>query len=205
MAITLTREYFLPSADKNATKLDSKTGHGVAYAWIEDRGGKQVILAKGFLGKRNKADFFHNFRTVEQRDAFVTKFLEDADAIANRVAAYKAEKKASKAAIDSSKHADGTIFVHSWGWEQTNVDFFRVVGRKSRTKLLVQPIGYKITKGCSGMSAYVTADLESTGGEVIEVTLVSQDSFHIGNSAKYTYGKSAHLWDGRETYCSWYA
>lgn len=210
MKTTFPREFYITPAMLNGTKRESDTGVAVAYLWVEERGGKRTVLAKGFSGKSNKPAYFINFGSNDaafaRRDQHVAEFFSGAEGAAKLKADRKARLKAAKAAIDSSKIADGTIFVHSWGWEQTNVDFYKVVGRKSRTKILVQPIGCKHTERETGpMAAYVTADPTNERGEVIEVTLTEQDRFHVGNSAGYTYGKSAHLWDGRETYSSWYA
>ena len=35
----------------------------------------------------------------------------------------------------------GTIYVHSWGYDQTNVDFYEVTGLNGRTMVTLAPIG----------------------------------------------------------------
>ncbi len=208
MALTLTRDFFIPRAEFNATKLESKTGNGIAYAWIEDRAGKKVILAKGFSGKRNKPDFYHNFGSVEKRDAHVAKFLEEADETFNRKAKAKVDAKAEKAALDCRVDLPvGTVLVQSWGWEQTNIDFFQVVEHVSRTKLKVQKIGATSVPhggGYSSMSDHCIAD-PTHKGEIIEVRQDGKGSISVPDTNGYAWGKSATLWDGKPRYRSWYA
>ncbi len=208
MALILTREFFIPRAELNATKLESKTGNGVAYVWIENRNGKLVILAKGFTGKRNKADFFFNFGNVEKRDAHVAKFLEEADATFNRKVKVKVEAKAVKASLDCRNDLPiGSILVQSWGWEQTQIDFFQVVEHISRTKLKVQKIGATSVPhqgGYSSMSDHCIAD-PTHKGEILEVRQDGKGSISVPDTAGYAWGKSATLWDGKPRYRSWYA
>lgn len=207
MRVTFPREFYITPAMLNGTKLES--GDAVVYHWEEEHNGQKKVLSKGFAGKSNKPRFFYNHGSneaaVARRNKHTADFFKTEEAAAKMKADRKVHLKNLKAAIDSSKHADGTIFVHSWGWEQTNVDFYKVVGRKSRTKLLVRRIGSKIVNATGPMSANMTADPDREIGEVMEVTLTEPDFFHVGNSAKYAFGKGAHLWDGQPEYCSWYA
>ena len=51
----------------------------------------------------------------------------------------------------------GTIFSESWGWEQTNVNFYEVVSRTEKM-VTIREIGQKTVKEETAMSSYVVAD-----------------------------------------------
>lgn len=50
----------------------------------------------------------------------------------------------------------GDVFVMSWGWEQTNIDFFQVVELRGQQKIKIREIAQKVTdRESAGMSEYV--------------------------------------------------
>lgn len=55
----------------------------------------------------------------------------------------------------------GTIFSESWGWEQTNVNFYEVVSRTEKM-VTIREIGQKTVKEETAMSSYVVADATMT-------------------------------------------
>lgn len=69
----------------------------------------------------------------------------------------KASQKPAKAAEKVNKYGVkvGDIFKASWGWEQTNVDFFQVVALVGETSVRVREVRLQMIedKAVSGMSA----------------------------------------------------
>lgn len=51
----------------------------------------------------------------------------------------------------------GDIFVFSWGYEQTNVNYFQVVGLKGSKQVVIREIAYKVTETVGLDSYKVTA------------------------------------------------
>ena len=51
----------------------------------------------------------------------------------------------------------GSIFAESWGWEQTNVNFYEVVSRTEKM-VTIREIGQKTVKEETAMSGYIVAD-----------------------------------------------
>jgi hypothetical protein len=50
----------------------------------------------------------------------------------------------------------GDVFVMSWGYDQTNVDFFQVVELRGQQKIKIREIAHKVTdRESAGMSEYV--------------------------------------------------
>jgi len=199
MRLTLTREFFLPAAELAA--VERREGDVVTYAWEAD--GK--ILAKGFVGRKNKPVFYHRYNSIDRRQAALDKFFADQKATADLAAARKAAQAAEKASLNAEKDMPvGTVLVSSGGYEQTNVDFYKVVGHFGRLGLKVVQVGSKTVAGEAGgapMSGYVAADPDSVRGEVFNVRLVAKDS--VGG--KKFWSDRAWKWDGKPEYCSWYA
>ena len=82
---------------------------------------------QAFLGKQAKPVWHYRFRTPEAREAKFTEQLERAKS----AVAYKAEKAAKKAAFQPSLKV-GDLLVSSWGYDQTNVDYYEVVWAKGK-------------------------------------------------------------------------
>lgn len=53
--------------------------------------------------------------------------------------------------------AIGQIFYSSWGYDQTNIDFYKVI-RKTAKTIELQQIGQQYVEATSSLSEYVTAD-----------------------------------------------
>jgi hypothetical protein len=112
---------------------------------------------------------------------------------------------ATRKALDAARRADfrdsiqiGDVFVNSWGYEQTNVDFYLVVGKIGKATLLIKKMTniHEQREGYSSMSSHVVP------GEAVGKPLrvrVGNQSINLGR------GYYATKWDGKPEYCSWYA
>lgn len=102
--------------------------------------------------------------------------------------------------------ASGTVFVNSWGYEQTNVDAYEVVAVVGKRTLELRPIAIESVQGETSMSDQVKPVPGAFVGEVFRkrATVASYGgtpdvyvSFEFGGCSK---------WDGeRSYYRSWYA
>lgn len=108
----------------------------------------------------------------------------------------------------------GDIFYMSWGYEQTNVDFFRVKALRGKTQVILQEVNLGIAeeKGISGMSCDRKYSLKN-------YSLVKNSCF-VKNNEKGIIKKvqgtkerpyidmtsyaNAYKYDGQELYESWY-
>lgn len=95
----------------------------------------------------------------------------------------------------------GDIFERSWGYEQTNVDFYKVVEitKTGKSAKLVK-IGQKITKQTGDMSELVEPDPDKIIGEKIQTLRIKQyqsnGTVYIGDTWR---------WDGTPCHQSHYA
>lgn len=108
---------------------DTSVG-AVVFRQVVDSGKVYMI---GFSGKRTKPDFNFRFRSLERADIYMDMWHKK---LINR-AALKAECKAVKAkkmAQQQTALVVGDVLVASWGYEQTNYDYYqvtRLVGKRS--------------------------------------------------------------------------
>lgn len=102
----------------------------VVFRQVMDSG---KIYMMGFSGKRTKPDFYFGFSSLEKSDSYIQAWHK---ALIN-YAARKAERRAVKATKMAQQQTDlvvGDVLVASWGYEQTNYEYYqvtRLVGKRS--------------------------------------------------------------------------
>jgi hypothetical protein len=125
------REYrlsYVPAALRDQCQhVKCKTGDAEAWIWSD----KGRAYAVGFSG-RGKHPWSRNggqgaayyFKTPEARRSWVAELFADAMADAKRAE----ERKAQKAAARAKPHAlqVGDVLRSSWGYDQTNIDYYEV-------------------------------------------------------------------------------
>jgi len=132
------------------------------------------------------------------------------------------ERKRQARAKFLNPYKVGDILHHSWGYDQTNCDFYQVVGVKPASVLL-RKIGAKtvpgsegfmceslmpekdafITKGCQALTKHDNITPENP-------TITKRVSFYVKEDGELRYFISApygwcDLWEGKAEYSSWYA
>lgn len=137
-----------------------------------------------------------------------------------------ADRKAKKAQAKArfvNPFKLGDILHHSWGYDQTNCDFYQVVGVK-KASVVLRPIGARTVEGSEG---FMSCSLMPEKDAFIEKrshalsqfdkpitpenpTILKRVSFYVqeDDSLKYyipvPYGW-CDLWKGKPEYSSWYA
>lgn len=99
-----------------------------------------------FEGRRTKASFYYGFTTEEKRTKYLNSFFEKKE----KIHQYKIEKSNAKKKrkIDLAKEIEiGTVLQGSWGYEQTNREFYQVVEKPSKFKVVIRPISQENVPG----------------------------------------------------------
>ena len=110
-----------------------------------DAAGK--ILAKCFMGKAGKPAWFYSFKTVEKLDAYIAEQIKGRQASLDIKAKWKAERNAPVA------FEVGQIFRSSWGYDQTNIDYYEITKVIGKVTAEVRKIaGGGMDVGCWGQS-----------------------------------------------------
>tara|TARA_R110002096_G_scaffold364673_1_gene557798 strand:+ start:184 stop:762 length:579 start_codon:yes stop_codon:yes gene_type:complete len=127
----LTREFFVPAEFKEKiVKFD-----GALEVYIVDNGPSYV--AKGFKGKAAKPAFHYRFKTAERMADHIDSFFADYAEMVEYKANEKAKAKAKKAEAAKDLKV-GDIYYSSWGYDQTNIDFYKIVDVKGAKATLVE-------------------------------------------------------------------
>jgi hypothetical protein len=143
--------------------------------------------------------FNYRFRSVERMNEYVAEYIANHAAAIAANEARKAARKSAGAEM-AAKVAVGDIFVSSWGWEQTNVDFYQVVEKPSANTVIVREIAAATVEGSEGyMSRNVRAVPNAFRSAPIKKRLTN-GGFKISSfqSARPTTADKEH-------YNSWYA
>lgn len=120
------RAAFMP---KGARLVPGPSG-GAAYRY--EMAGKFCAIA--FWGSSAKSLWHHVYRTAEQRDAAIAEFHKGLTASTARKQSTKAEKAAW-----TNPAKVGDLLYTSWGYDQTNVEFYAVT-RVSGKRVWVREI-----------------------------------------------------------------
>ena len=93
------------------------------------------------------------------------------------------------------------ILYASWGYEQTNIDYYVIV-KVSAASIWVQPIGHIYENYTGAMSATVTPNVNDPKGKVSCVRILKGE---WGGVAKAPRGYGAYLYhyDGKDKLASW--
>lgn len=145
------------------------------------------------------------YKTIEEAEQAAKTFIE------NIRANYEARAKRKQDVRDANKNVKasdyykvGDIIVNSWGWEQTNVNFYQIVKVGNKT-IEIQSICSEIVEGSygsNGMSCNMVAVKDSFATDGDQYKLRVKANGQLSNPESYYY---MHKWDGRPQYCSWYA
>ena len=145
-----------------------------------------------------KQVFGYRFRSEERLVEYILDFYNGKVQSSINAEKEKAERKAKD--LEARKNVNvGDIFCYSWGWEQTNIDFYQVVVKKGSASVAVRPINHETVEETSWASENCRAVPNSFCGEAETVRL-------SGAYFKRSCGVACKMEDPTEKrYRSWYA
>lgn len=124
------RRAYIPAAHRDtAQHARCKLGTAEAWTWTDGKTGKPCAVAffgasaKPYSG-RGSTGSAYTFRTPDARRAWVAECFHRAALHAERIAKTRAEKAERRAKPHGLKVGD--ILRSSWGYDQTNIDYYEV-------------------------------------------------------------------------------
>jgi len=164
-----------------------KTDHGVIYLY-----GNGKPCALGYKGSAGKRTFNFRYFSEEQRAKSVQEYLDGWK--------LQADQKAKWADERNKPHTlkMGDILYASWGYDQTNIDFWQIVGVRGKV-VDIRPIA-GTTDQTGFMSGRCVAVLDKFVGDVIKGKRPRGN-----NSIPWKSYADMYPWDGKSLYTSWYA
>lgn len=180
-------------------------GEGVVVYLYENRRGQPSAVCYG--GKRTKPDYNYCYMTAEARDKRVAETLA---AYAERAARKAAEKAARKAATAKGNPLKvGDLLSASWGYEQTNVDYYQVV-KTTKRMVWLRKVAGETVEGSEGRDCCRLRPCKDqfTSEEVVK-KLVQVRVEKDGSVSCSVKVRDWGVWaspcrEGETNYCSWY-
>jgi len=179
-----------PTALTNdATFFKSEAAKIYGWAYTTRRDTVAVLI---YTGKSTKPYVHLSYKSAERRAQHVT------DIINSRVEEFKASAKHKAERVKPSELKEGDVLCTSWGYDQTNVEFYIVKKCIGKRTVLICEIGIDEHKADSSMSGRVYPDVLKEIGKPFKKVV------SFGNTIKAHQCATAHLWDGKYKYTSSY-
>ena len=185
-----TRQIYTPPPERIERRIRHKQIKGAEVILFDTLQGKPAAM--GWRSSRQvKPAFRYQYRDEKERATAVGKFLE----------ALKPAKGPGKSA-GNKLFPVGTVLVSSWGYEQTNIDFYQVVAHKGKATVVIREIAQDSVPQDDGLFSdrgHTTARKDVFIGEEFE-RRVSADGYLSVSSFQ-----GLRAWDGKPRYWSAYA
>lgn len=182
------------------------TEYGVECYYSES-----LLKAIMYLGKSNKQVWFYRFRSHDEMWQRINETAVNyLDRQIDKGVQKMKERKANADFNVSQFFKVGDVVLNSWGYEQTNIDFYQVVSMTAK-KINVKEIRASLVQDTgNSMAGHVTPIKDAFVEDGKELSLLvkarvlsnGEVDCHICNPESYYY---FHKYDGRPKYCSWYA
>lgn len=191
-----TRQSYTRNAVQQPVPNNAPPGTEVWYQDTERQGKIVSYTAITFTGKAQKPSIFSGYGSAKRRQEVIDRWLEaiitDAEQKAQR-------RQAKKDAVCPFKVGD--ILTGSWGYDQTNVEFFVITSASGR-KVTIRELSHVSVPGTQGRDCESVMPGKPYGEELTKIAQTwSGDSWYIRLNDCCTL----HLWEGRKQYKSWYA
>jgi len=119
------REFYIP---KGAIKVADRHSDAVAYVHTNARGKPCGMV---FFGKQSKPVVNYQFRSEAERERVIRDYF-------GRKQAWDARKREARDEAKAFQHAAkvGDLYRTSWGYDQTNVEFFEIIEIRGKHAIL---------------------------------------------------------------------
>lgn len=154
---------------------------------------------------KTKVEWNFRFRSEDHRSEYIAKWKANIERYAKMKEDEKEQKRQFRANLVNPFKV-GDLLYDSWGWEQTNIDYFEVVsvGNKS---VEIAPIGQNYVRGTGFMSETVSPKKGDFQGDPIKRILQvdGKGIAHIPSPRRSGAGWLHSTSEGEENYQSHYA
>ena len=170
-----------------------RSGDSVIYASADH------LNAIAYRGKKARSEWYSSFTSENSFLSAVTRFFESITDHDQRINNRKKERSEFITALKP-----GDIMVMSWGYEQTNINFYQVIEVTGRCTIMIREICGTITETENGFmqgTVIPRPNVWAHDSLLIKKRVQSWDGKEYISMTSYA---SAHVWDGKPMFCSWY-
>ena len=148
--------------------------------------------------------FYYGYNDLESAIAKADSYINQ---VAKRDASREQEKQERKEANASAKASDfyklGDVIVNSWGYDQTNIEFYQVVKVMNKTIEIreISQMSEPDSMMSHGMADKRLPETNSflSSDKIIKLRVKARGV--LSNPENFYY---FHKWNGQAKYCSWY-
>lgn len=178
------RSWFLPTQVRGSKPLQPQGTNLEIYTWEVE--GKPFAVA--FAGKANKPIWNYTFSNEAQRAKRIQETIE-----ANRSAlAYKQQQQQERKDFQHNLKI-GDILNSSWGYDQTNVEFYEVV-QVAGKQVLIREVAQKIVRQSADMNWVVPVPGKFVGAPQ---KVIPRKALSNSVGVKIDSSINAYLWNGK--------
>ena len=154
----------------------------------------------GYEGRRIKPLFKTVFQNGERCDAYIQRWLDGRKKALDELQARRDRRKAIKTSLE-----EGSILSCSWGYEQTNVEFWQVIEKKSDKTVVIQEIAKKLTDNPDNHSSNgMAGQVIPLPGHFLENSEPVVKRVLVDDQIRFESFRRLTPWNGKPQYCSWY-
>ena len=151
-----------------------------SMVYTDERDGK--IFAKGYRGRAKKLAFHNRFTTVDSREAYINQWMADRSKNQD-------DKEERRTGNPRNLEINDIIWA-SWGYEQTNINYYTVIELVGKQSVKLIEIGKTEDYNSKQMTGFCVPDLDNIIGKpftrrVVEGSNVSVNSIIYAGKLRY--------------------
>jgi len=191
-ALVIPREYHLPPDARGSAPFQPEGTDLFIWTWEKTidtplKGPVTRYYGIAFAGKSNKPLWNYIFRSEESRQKEIDR----------SIAARKSILKMKQERVDERRnyqhdYKEGDFLYSSWGYEQTNVNFYQVVGDLGKM-IVVREVATKVVDENKNITHVVPVSNKFIGPAL-------KRKVGVGGYVKIDNVQNAHKWDGKPVY-----
>jgi hypothetical protein len=206
MRIGLTRAFWIPR-DEFYKNIEYETYRDTLDIYVYEPKERKSFYLMVFKGKAQKPMVNYSFSSEEKREEYIDRVKRETD---GKIAGKQEEKYQKKKLVGEwvNSHKVGDIFSTSWGYDQTNVDFYQVVEVKPKS-LVLRELRQNL-KESGFMCGTVTPIKNDFNGDaflskiILRLFGTAKSGYELTESIKMGHYCGSN-WDKTPQLCSWYA
>ncbi len=146
-----------------------------SVVYIYENNGK--AFARGYKGRAKKATFSYRYKDINDRAQKVTHWMESC----SKAFTVKVKEAKERSSTPRALNIDD-ILRASWGWEQTNIDYYKVTRLVGKNSVEVVEIGSHTDYNGQAMSGTCTPNPDEEIGMRFVRRVLQGDSIKINSS-----------------------
>lgn len=179
----------------DAHKVEYEAVNAVVYLYSHPVSGKPCVTM--FTGRKTKPTLRYCYGSEDRRESAIQGVVKNLSARAERT------RRTRESANQPHRWEKGLILVASWGYDQTNINYYEIIDVPSPCYVVLQEIGAPLARGEEGfMSGNAVPDPEHKIGQPFRRKVNMVNGAGVVRISSFS---SASIWDGKEKYRSWYA